>query len=107
MVKRREDHNTPADAEGRRNYISQADIPAFSLQHAMKVPQAIADNYGKNPTKPLRVAQALELSPGSSRFRMLCGAAIAYGLTDGGYNSEAITITPLGRRIVAPIKEGD
>src|SRR5688572_25712654 len=93
--------------EGKRTYVSQAEVPAHSLVQALKIPQAIADNYGKNPTKPLRVAEAMGLTPTSGHFRMLCGAAIAYGLTDGGYNSEVITITPLGRRIVAPTKEGD
>lgn len=91
----------------KKKYISQADVPAYSLDEALRVPQAIADNYGKNPTKPLRVAQAMNLSPGSSTFRMMCGAAIAYGLTEGGYNADQIAITPLGRRIVSPTREGD
>ena len=70
-------------------------------------PSAISDNFGKAPTKPLRVAQGMDMSPTSSLFRMLCGAAIAYGLTEGGYSSEQISITPLGKRIVAPTIDGD
>lgn len=95
------------DSRPERKKLSQTDVPAYSLEQALRIPQAIADNYGKNPTKPLRVAEAMELSPGSSTFRMLCGAAIAYGLTDGGYNSEQIGLTALGRRVVAPTQEGD
>ena len=38
---------------------------------------------------------------------MLCGASIAYGLTDGGCNASEIKLTPLGRRIVRPTVEGD
>lgn len=91
----------------KRTYVSQADIPAFGIAQALRIPQAIADQYGKKATKPLRVAQALEMTPGSSHFRMMCGASIAYGLTDGGYNSEEISISPLGRRIVAPTSEND
>jgi predicted nucleotide-binding protein len=49
----------------------------------------------------------MDMSPGSSTFRMLCGASIAYGLTEGGYNAESISITQLGLRIVAPEKEND
>lgn len=94
------------DAQG-RSYVSQADVPAHSLDEALRVAKSLADNFGKNPTKPLRLAQAMELSPGSSLFRMLCGASIAYGLTEGGYNSESISLTVLGRRIVAPTQEGD
>ncbi|HWL40661.1 MAG TPA: TIR domain-containing protein, partial [Gemmatimonadaceae bacterium] len=74
---------------------------------ALRIPQAIADNYGKSPTKPLRVAQALNIMPSSSSFRMLSGAAIAYGIVDGGYNADMISITPLGKRIVSPTSEGD
>ena len=97
----------PKSVEKTRKYLSQTDVPAFSLPEAIRVAKAIADNYGKNPTKPLRVAEAMEMSPSSSTFRMLTGASIAYGLTDGGYASESISITPLGRRIIAPTREGD
>ena len=38
---------------------------------------------------------------------MLTGAAIAYGLTSGGYNADNISITPLEMRIVRPTTEGD
>ncbi|MFI5091239.1 MAG: TIR domain-containing protein [Terriglobales bacterium] len=68
---------------------------------------AIADNYAKQSTRPLQVAQALGMSPTSGTFREICGAAIGYGLTDGGPNAAAITLTALGRRIVAPLEAGD
>jgi len=35
------------------------------------------------------------MQPGSSTFRQLCGASIAYGLTSGGYNASEISIDPL------------
>src|SRR5687767_11377474 len=70
-----------ADVDGKRTYVSQADVPAYSLEKALRIPQAIADNYGKNPTRPLRIAEALNMLPSSSTFRMLTGAATAYGLT--------------------------
>jgi predicted nucleotide-binding protein len=38
---------------------------------------------------------------------MLTGASIAYGLTEGGYGANEITLTERGRRIVAPTEEGD
>jgi Predicted nucleotide-binding protein containing TIR-like domain len=95
------------ESEPSRKYVSQGDVPGQSLEVALKVPRAISDSLAKAPSKPLRVAQAMDVSPGSSTFRQVCGAAIAYGLTEGGYNSEAISLTPLGRRIVAPTREGD
>jgi hypothetical protein len=104
---RRENPPRSAPEPGESSRISQADVPAYSLDQALRVAQTIADNYGKNPTKPLRVAEGMNLSPSSSGFRMLCGASIAYGLTEGGYNSDLISLTPLARRIVAPTLEGD
>ena len=47
------------------------------------------------------------MSPTSGPFRTLCGASIAYGLTEGGCNAEQIALSPLGRRIVKPLEEGD
>lgn len=90
-----------------RKYISQGDVPTSPLERALRIPQAIADNYGYKATSPLQVAVALDVQPSSSNFRMLTGAAIAYGLTSGGYNADTISITPLAMRIVRPTTEGD
>ncbi len=92
---------------GKRVRISQADIPAYSVVKALRVAKAIYDNYGKDATKPLRVAQAMNMSPTTGSFRMMTGAAVAYGLTDGGYGAATISLTPLARRILAPTREGD
>src|ERR1700733_7591816 len=93
-------------AAGRAD-VSQSDVAAYSLDQALRVARALDENFGRNPAKPLRVAEAMNMTPSSSGFRMLCGASIAYGLTDGGYNAEQIALTTLGRRIVAPTREGD
>ncbi len=96
-----------APVERARTYISQADIPSYPLEKALKIATAIGENYGYKPSSPLQVAKALDVQPMSSNFKMLSGASIAYGLTTGGYNAEAITITPFGMRIVRPTSEGD
>ena len=90
----------PHVPERKRTYLSQTDVPAFSLEQAMRVPKAMVDEHAGKPTKPLDVAHAMKVQPGSGPFRMLCGAAIAYGLTEGGYNADVITLTDLGRRVV-------
>jgi predicted nucleotide-binding protein len=95
------------DSEKTRSYLSQTDVPNFSIAKALRVATAIGDNYGKDPTKPLRVAEAMEMTPTSGGFRALCGASIAYGLTEGGYNADVITLTPLAKRILSPTNEGD
>src|SRR5437016_2955763 len=95
------------DSKERKARVSQSDVPASSLEKALRVARAIGDNYAFSPTRPLDVAVALQMSPTSSKFRMLCGTAIAYGLTDGGYNASQITVLPLARRILEPTSEGD
>jgi predicted nucleotide-binding protein len=91
----------------KRKYLSQTDVPRVSLNEALRIPFAIYENYGGNPTSPLKVAQALELTPNSGHFRIIAGAAVAYGLTDGGPNAPQIGITPLGSRVVKPLVEED
>ncbi len=103
---------TPADeilivADGDKKRVSQADIPAYSLEQALRVPRAIADNYNLKPTTPLKVAAAMGMGPATSTFKMITGAAIAYGLTNGGGQSAQIEIAPLGLRILRPKKEAD
>ena len=64
VAKRSSSRPSSKEVEATRKYLSQADVPGHSLAQALRVPQAIADNYGKNPTKTLRVAEALDMSPG-------------------------------------------
>ncbi len=87
--------------------ISQTDIPAVSLEQALKVAQSIWEDYGGQETAPHDIAIALDISPTSSAWRTLTGASIAYGLTEGGYNSSAIRLTDLGRSVVAPTTENE
>ena len=87
--------------------LMQTDIPRVSLEQALRVPRAIADNYAGEATRPIDVAVALEMTPTAGRFRDICGAAIGYGLTVGGPNAASISLSELGRRIVSPLVEGD
>lgn len=102
--------NKPAEnqaAKAKQVRVSQSDVPAYSLDDALRVAGAIADNYAGKPSKPLDVAAAMNLAPKSSHFRMLTGSAIAYGLTTGGYNAVEIALTPLANRILSPLEVGD
>lgn len=49
----------------------------------------------------------MDLAPDSGNFRMLCGAAVAYGLTEGGAFAKEIGISALGMRIVRPTVDND
>lgn len=96
----------PIPPSKKRPYVSQADIPRMTLVQALRVPRALADHYGKKPTRPLDVAAALDMTPTSGTFRNLCGASVGYGLTEGGPNAQEIALTPAGLRIVAPLEDG-
>ena len=98
---------TTKDSTSKRTYLSQADVPGCTLEDALRVPRAIAENYAAKPTSPLNAAAALDMQPNAGRFRLLCGAAMAYGLTSGGPQAPEIAITPLGMRAVRPTQEGD
>ncbi len=45
----------------KRSYVSQSDVPNHTLADALRVSQAIIDNYAGDPTKPLHVASALNM----------------------------------------------
>lgn len=91
----------------RKKQLSQADVPAYSLDEAMRVPEVLRDEYGKRATKPIDVAQVLQMGPHGTSFRMLTGAALAYGLITGGAQASEIALDDLGRRAVAPTEDGD
>jgi predicted nucleotide-binding protein len=104
---------SPAESAGssktpekvKQTRLSQSDVPAYGLEEALRVSAALSENYAGGPATPLNVAIAMGLTPTSSHFRMLTGAAIAYGLTDGGYNSQSISNTELAKRIHSPVEE--
>jgi predicted nucleotide-binding protein len=91
----------------KRAKVMQTDVPAYPLDEALQVARTILDNYAFKPTRPLDVAAAMGLAPTGTGFRMLTGASMAYGFTDGGWNAATITPQPLARRILQPTQVGD
>ena len=91
----------------KRTYFKQADFPQTTLQQAQRIASAIVDNFAGDGGSPPDIALALGISPTSGAWPPLTGASVAYGLTEGGYNANKIKITELGRKLVAPEKEGD
>ncbi len=98
--------NKESSAKKKRTRIAQTDVPNFSLDEAIRVPRAIVDNYAGQPATPLQVAKAMDMSPTSGTFRNLCGASIAYGLTEGGYNASEIAVKDIAKRILRPLEDG-
>jgi hypothetical protein len=107
MVNKAETPSTDGAAGKRRAQLRQSDMPSVKLSEALRVANAIRDNYGMKPATPVDVGVAIGIAPTSGSFRTLTGASIAFGLTSGGYNAAEIALTDLGRRAVAPTEDGD
>lgn len=90
-----------------RKALRQTELPKISLEEALQVPMAIWEQFAGSATQPIYVAEAVGISPTSSNWRKISCASAAYGLTEGGYNSKEISLTELGRRVVAPTEEND
>ncbi len=90
----------------KRPYLKQADVPATSLDDALRVPQAIFDHYAGKTATPMQLAKALDVAPKGSQLAVLTGAAIAFGLIDGGAQAASVAVTELARRIIRPTDEG-
>lgn len=102
MAKRKA--TTRAETKPRRTRVSQSDVPSYSLDEALRVATAISDEHAGGPVTPLQLAAAMMMQPTTGSFRQLCGASIAYGITEGGYNATQISLTELGKRITSPLK---
>lgn len=79
--------------------------PPVPLAQAMELAQAITDNNAGRPMNRILLAEAMRLSPSSSGFRDRVMGAFRYGLTEGNYNSESISLTPTGDAATRPRHE--
>lgn len=65
-----------AEAQSKRTYIKQSDVPLMALDDALRIPQAILDHYAGKPTAPLYIAKALNIDPKGAQLKFLSGASI-------------------------------
>jgi predicted nucleotide-binding protein len=107
MAKTKSANKPVGERKEKRAYISQEDIPQFTLENSIKIAQALYDNFGNKGASPHQVAISLDISPTSSSWKHLTGSSVAYGLTNGGAQANEISLTALGKRIVAPEDDGD
>ena len=87
--------------------ISQTVLPLAGLSQALRIAKGIWDELAGDGGRPIDVAAAVGMQPTGGSWKNLTGAAIAFGLTEGGYNAAQIKLLPLGRRCVAPEEDGD
>ena len=80
--------------------------PTHTLEDVLSVAVAIQDSNAGLPFDRVLLARSLGTTPASSGFTMKLNSSVKYGLTQGGYNDERISLTDRGQAIVAP-KGGD
>lgn len=81
--------------------------PPVSLAQALELARAISEFNAGKPMNRILLADALKVSPSSSAFREKIMASYRYGLTEGNYNSENITLTPTGTSATRPRDENE
>jgi predicted nucleotide-binding protein len=77
-------------------------FPRHSLKEALLIAETIWKDNAGDPYDRLSLAKSLDMSPTGSPFAQLLASSLRYGLTEGSYVSDKITLTSLGRSIVAP-----
>jgi hypothetical protein len=76
--------------------------PPVLLSQALEVAKAITEFNGGKPMNRILLAGAMQVSPTSSAFRERIMASYRYGLTEGSYKSENITLTAIGTSATRP-----
>lgn len=94
---------TTSSDDSSKKRASPRPFPQHSLEEALKVARVIQDKNAGKPWKPIFIAEALGISPTSTKFRDITSSAYRYGLTDGTWNAQQISLTTLGVSIVKPI----
>ena len=89
-------------AGGRKRTRMVRPYPIHTLEDALSVAVAIQDSNAGLPFDRVLLARSLGTTPASSGFTMKLNSSAKYGLTQGGYNDERISLTGRGQAIVAP-----
>ena len=80
-------------------------FPRDSLTKTLKLAESIEKNNAGKPFDRLILAKSVDYSPNSGSFRQLITSSSKYGLTEGGYQADKISLTALGSSIVSPTSD--
>src|SRR5438045_8545841 len=100
MSKRNGSSSAPPKKGERTAAVSSKGLPKKTLEDALKVAQAIKDNYGKQATWE-DIAKAMGFSPNNPNNQYFLWSATAYGIVDKDENDN-YKVTEIGRKILAP-----
>ena len=76
--------------------------PVNTLQEALAVALAIKEANSGLPFARTDLAEAMGTTPASSGFTTRLNSSSKYGLTNGAYNDDVVSLTPRGDGIVSP-----
>jgi predicted nucleotide-binding protein len=94
---------TTSEKKSKRGRVAGAIyFPRHSLKKALSIAETIWKDNAGDPYNRLSLAKSLDVSPTGSPFSQLLASSLRYGLTEGSYVSDKISLTSLGRSIVAP-----
>lgn len=93
---------SPAGAAAPKKPRVQRDFPRYSLEEAVRIPQAIKEKNNGNPWPPAEVANAVGSGPRSNNWFYWTTASRDYGLTEGTRDAAEISLTDLGKQVVYP-----
>jgi hypothetical protein len=80
----------------RRRRAARRPFPTLSFGEALFLANAIQEHGSGQPIRRLTLFEALDRSPDSGPTRKLITSSAQYGLTNGGYSAETLSLTPLG-----------
>jgi len=80
----------------------RADYPKYTLDEALEIPKAIKEKYSGRPMPPKTLADACGTSHGNSVWRVKLAASAAYGLTEGSYSAQTVSLTQRAVSIISP-----
>jgi hypothetical protein len=76
--------------------------PVHTLEETAAISTTIQEANAGLPFDRVLLAKALGTTPASSGYTMKLNSSAKYGLTQGGYNDDRITLTARGQSVVAP-----
>tara|TARA_Y100000590_G_scaffold470508_1_gene665842 strand:- start:10531 stop:11586 length:1056 start_codon:yes stop_codon:yes gene_type:complete len=83
------------------------DYPINTLEDALIIPLAIYKNNAGLPIDRKLLSKSLGTTYKSSTYITKINSSFSYGLTMGGYRDDLISLTELGKSIVAPINKDE
>ncbi len=88
--------------KGRTGAAAHKPFPTMPLQEALTLANAIHEFAGGQQVRRLTVFDKMDKSPSSGQSRNLVTNSAKYGLTNGSYGAEFLSLTELGNRASNP-----